>query len=99
MDDVQRIFGDADNVLAGRRQAGINLKDLLERRRVLVAVLVQNGVLVLSLDELALLADAGVVVVEHDGAVLLECEGRGVVHRGGMGGDGLVGGLLLLHSE
>ena len=66
VDNVQRILGDTDNVLAGRRQAGINLKDLLEGRSVLVAILVQNGVLVLSLDELALVVVVKVVRSETE---------------------------------
>ena len=91
--NVQRILRQADDILAAAGQARIDLKHLFERRRVLFVVLVQNRVLVLCLDEFAFFAHTGIVVIEHNRAILLQADGGGVLHSGVVGDDG----LLLLH--
>ena len=79
--DVNRIFRNANDVLQTiAREGRVDLKDLLQRAGVFFVVLEQDGVLVLRLDQLASLAQARIVVVEHDGLVLLQRNHRRVTH-------------------
>ena len=96
MHNVQRILRQTDDVLPVRCQTGINLKHLLQWRRVLVPIFVQHRILVLCFDQPTLFAHTRVIVVEHNRSVLLDADGGGVSHGGGVGGN--LGLFLRLHS-
>ena len=87
MNNVQRVFGYANDVLTRFCQTSVDLEHFFERRCVLIVVLVQDSVFILSFDQLALFAHTGVIVVQHNGAILLNGESGSVFEGGFVGGD------------